>query len=103
MDYLVLMALFGLIIGDIILSWIFGGNPIFMFLYIIIYILAVFISPIFSNVWTTMTIVSQFNQTLSIFPITNHIMGYLPQYVAIIGLIGMLVMFGKPYLEAGTR
>ena len=53
---------------------------------------------IFSNVWDTVTQSSIFGTTVANFPITNNIMGNLPLYLGIIGIIGLVVMFAKPYV-----
>lgn len=99
LDYVFLGLFIGLIFGLIITGWFIGGHPIFMFLYFIIILVAVCIAPIFSNTWETVSQASVFGTTIAAFPITNHILLKLPYYIAVIGFLGVVVMFAKPYME----
>lgn len=98
MDYVIFGLFIGLILGVIITGWFVGGNPIFMFIYFIVVVIAVILAMIFSNVWDTVSQSSIFGTTVTHFTITNNIMGNLPLYIAIIGIIGLVVMFAKPYV-----
>lgn len=93
---------FGLFIGFflaiIITGWFIAGNPIFIFLYMIITVLGVTFSTILANTWQTITTASVFGTTLAAFPITNHILSWLPLYIAVMSFIGVIVMFAKPYM-----
>ncbi|RLA46955.1 MAG: hypothetical protein DRR04_05350 [Gammaproteobacteria bacterium] len=102
LDYLVMGVFIALILGLIITSWFIGGNPLFMFVYFIVIVLAVIVAAILSNVWETVSGASVFGTTLGSFPLSNHIMLLLPYYIGVIGFIGIVIMFAKPYLsEAG--
>ena len=46
LDYVYFAYFIGLFLGLMITGWLIGGNPIFMFFYVIILIFAVLISPI---------------------------------------------------------
>ena len=98
-DSLVVGLFIGYILGMIITSWIVGGNPIFMFIYFIVVVVSVILSMVLANTWETVTQASVFGSTINNFPITNHIISYLPLYIAIIGIIGLIVMFAKPFNE----
>ena len=74
LDYVVSAIFLGLILGLIVTGWVIGGNPIFMFFYFIFVV-------------------------LSSFPISNNILLNLPIYMSAIGIIGLIVMFGKPYFQ----
>lgn len=101
MDYFILAIFIGMILALIITAWFVGGNPIFMFVYFIVVILAVLLSMLMSNIWEDVSSASVFGTTISSFPITNHILGLLPFYITIVGFIGMVTMFAKPYLRGG--
>ena len=100
-DYLVMGVFIALVLGLIITSWFIGGNPLFMFIYFIVIVLAVIVAAIMSNVWETVTSASVFGTTLGSFPLANHLMLLLPYYIAVVGFIGIIVMFAKPYLSEG--
>ena len=74
LDYVVSAIFLGLILGLIVTGWVIGGNPIFMFFYFIFVV-------------------------ISVFPISNNILLNLPIYMSAIGIIGLIVMFGKPYFQ----
>ena len=101
LDYLVMGVFIALILSLIITSWFIGGNPLFMFIYFIVIVLAVIVSAILSNVWETVSGASVFGTTLGSFPLSNHLMLLLPYYIGVIGFIGIVVMFAKPYLSEG--
>jgi len=98
LDYVIFGLFIALVLGVIITGWFVGGNPIFMFIYFIVVVIAVVLGMIFSNVWTNISESSIFGTTVTYFTITNNIMVNLPIYLAIIGIIGLVVMFAKPYV-----
>ena len=98
-DYMFLAVFIGLLLAIIVTSWIASAFPIFMWIYFFILIFIVAITTIFSQVWTEFITRALFVTTLTNFPITNHIMTNLGTYMAIFGLIGILILFGKPYLK----
>lgn len=97
-DYLFFGLFIGLVLMVIISGWLVGTHPLFMFLYGITIIIAVIVSAVFSNGWETFSNYSTFLSTVTYFPITSHILNYLPLYVTVIGMLGMVVMFAKPYV-----
>lgn len=98
MDYVIFGLLIGLILALIITGWFIGGNPIFMVIYFLVVIITVVFSTVLSNTWETTTQSSIFGNTVTHFPITNNIMSNLPVYMAVIGFLGIVVMFAKPYV-----
>jgi len=97
-DYIVFVFFIALLLSLIISSWFVAGNPIFMFAYFLILTIAVALSAVFSNVWAKFT-QDYFGTTVTHFAITNNILTYLPLYIAVVGFIGIIVMFAKPYFE----
>jgi len=99
-------AFFGLFIGYalalIVSSWFIAGNPLFSFIYIIIIVLSVIISAILSNVWESVTRSSAFSGLVTSWPLTDHLLTYLPYYTLVLGVVGLIVMYGKPYFSSGT-
>ncbi len=100
-DQLVLGLFIGFILAMIITSWIVGGNPVFMFIYFIIVVISVILSMVLANTWESVTQASIFGTTINNFPIANHILSYLPLYIAIMGILGLIVMFAKPFMSGG--
>lgn len=99
LDYLVFGLFIGLVLALIITAWFVGGNPIFMFIYFIVVVLGVVFSTIMSNVWETMSQASVFGSTVAEFSLTNNLILNLPVYMSVIGFIGLVVMFAKPYFQ----
>jgi hypothetical protein len=100
-DYVVFGIFIGLCLALIITGWFVAGNPIFTFIYILVIVFGVAISAVLSNVWVQMT--SSIDAVtspslLASFPISNQLMINLPLYSAIIGFLGLIVMFAKPNL-----
>lgn len=98
LDYILFAMFIGLVIGIVITAWFIGGHPIFMFAYFIIGTIAVVLAALFANVWYDISNMVVFGTTLTNFPITNHLLTNLPIYIAIVGFLGMVVMFAKPYV-----
>jgi len=96
LDYVYFAYFIGLILGIMITGWLIGGNPIFMFFYIIILIVGVLISPILSNTFQSFIETPAISATQANFPITIFILQHLPMFMTIIGMLGLLVMFAKP-------
>jgi len=101
LDYITLAVMFGLVLAIMITGWFIGTNPIFMVIYFVATSLITFLSIFFANIWETITQNASFGTTITSFPITNHILLNLPIYVAIVGFIGLVVMFAKPYVGGG--
>ena len=97
LDYVIFGLFIGLVLALIISGWFIGGNPIFMAIYFMIVVLGVVFSTVLSNVWETTSQASIFGTTVTHFPITNNLMANLPLYMAVIGFLGLVVMFAKPY------
>ena len=97
LDYLMLGVFIGLTLAYIITGWFIGGNPIFMFIYFLVTVVTTVVATIIANVWVDMTGAAEFGTTIAAFPITNHLLSNLPYYVAVLGFIGIVVMFAKPY------
>ena len=96
-DYIFLGVYVGAFMAIIITSWFVAAYPVFMWIYFFILVFVVAITTIFSQLWTELTSSSVWGITLSNFPITNHILTNLPLHIAVMGLLGILVLFGKPF------
>lgn len=95
-DYIVFSVFIGMVFALIISSWYIAGNPIFFFIYFIVIILGVVFGAILSNVWEVLSTKPTFSALLPLLPKTNHILTYLPFYIAAIGCLGIIIMFAKP-------
>lgn len=98
LDYVVFGVFIGFVLGIIITGWFIGGNPIYMFIYFLLVIMSVIFSTILANVWEETTSMVIFGTTIVNFPITNNLILNGPIYLAIVGVVGMIVMFGKPFI-----
>lgn len=96
MDYVIFGFFIASCLGIIITGWFIGGNPVFTFVYFLVVVVAIIVSTIISNVFDDIANTSVLVSSVSAFPITTHIVSYLPIYVSIIGFIGIVVMYAKP-------
>lgn len=87
------------VFGILITGWLVGSHPVFMFFYLLIIIVGVVLSAVFANVWETITQASVFGSTISHMPIANHVLTNLPLYLAGLGIVGIMVMFAKPFFK----
>lgn len=101
LDLYFLAVFIGLVLALIITSWFISTNPLFMSLYVIIIIIGVVVSMGLSNAWESASQRPAFVTSLAAVPITNHVLSYLPYYIAVIGMIGCIVLFAKPSFRAG--
>lgn len=98
-DYVIFAFFIGLALALLITGWFIGGNPIYMFIYFIVVIIGTVVGGVLSYVWGLVSQASVFNATLLSFPITDHIITNLHYYIAVLGMIGMIVMFAKPAFQ----
>jgi len=98
LDYIILGAFIGLTLALWITAWLIGGNPIFIFFYFIIIVVTVIVASVLGGTWETVTDLPVFAGNIVDFPVTMHLLGNLPFYVAIIGFIGLVLTFVKPYV-----
>ena len=98
LDYILFAVFMALVLGLIITGFLVGGHPIFMFVYLLVIIIGVVISALLANIWSEVTAAAVFGTTVSHFPITNSILTSLPLYLVVVGFIGMIAMFAKPYI-----
>lgn len=101
MDYVIFIFFLATCFGIIITGYLIGAEPIFLFIYFLIVIIGVVVSTILSNGWETITSLPFFVASAAKFPITTHILSHLPTYAAVIGFLGMMAMFAKPYSNGG--
>ena len=98
LDYIILGAFIGLTLALLITAWMIGGNPIFVFFYFIFIVIAVVLASILSGAWEQVTELAVFTETIVEFPVAMHLINNLPFYVAIIGFIGLVLTFVKPFM-----
>lgn len=99
-DYIVFGVFVGLLFSLLITSWFIGGNPVFMFVYFIVIVVSISVSVILANTWDSIISTGIFGATtIDAFPLTKHLLENLPYYNAIVGMLGLITMFAKPYIE----
>jgi len=96
-DYGVLIVFLALTIGLIITSWLIGGNGLYMLLYFMLIVIFVGVSFILTNMWDYLVNLPSWSGTIVAFPITNNLLLNLPIYSTVIGFVGIVTMFAKPY------
>lgn len=95
-DYMGFMVLIGMTLAIIITGWFVGGNPIFSFIYFIVLVIFTVLAAIFSFTYNKIAETTVLQDAVSHLPIMDFLMSNLPVYTAIVGFIGMVVMFAKP-------
>ncbi len=95
-DYIYLALFLGFFISIIMFGWFVGGTPIMAPIYFFIVVFFVFGSIILQLVWIDIVLTPQIVSDVADFPITNFILSHLAYFMAIFGLVGILVMFAKP-------
>jgi hypothetical protein len=94
-DYLFLGVFIAFLIASIITSVLLPTETIFLIAYIIFWVLSVVFSSFFAYVWDSFSSLTIFNTSLVLLPITNQILSNLPIYLAIIGFLNIILLFGK--------
>lgn len=101
LDYVAVVLLFGLTLAIIITGWFVAGNQLFAFVYLLVLVILIIVSAMLSYVWSIISANSNFVTTLTKFPISDYILQNFPIFITVIGFLGMMVMFAKPYFEGG--
>lgn len=101
-DWVFLGIFIGLIIAMMITAWFIAGNPIFLILYFLAVIIFTVISFFLSNFWESFSTTTAFTTIISHLRLTNFIMLNLPYFIAVVGMIGIVVMFAKPNMDGGV-
>lgn len=99
MDYIYFGIFIGLILAILISGWLVSGEGIYMWVYFFILIFIVIVAAILSAIFNEFATNPLLQATAINFPLTTFIMSNLPVLATIIGLMGLMVMFGKPYLK----
>ena len=97
-DYMVFGVFMALVLLLIITGWFIGGNPIFMLIYFMFVVVSTFIAAILSNIWVYITTQGAWASYLSYFPKTNFILLHFAMFIGVVGVIGLIVMFAKPFV-----
>lgn len=85
--------IFGMIMSIFITGFFVRSHPIFLVIYIFVTILAVIVSVPISNFYETQLSGAVYSSTLGSFTAVNYILLYLPVWVAVIGIFGMIFLF----------
>lgn len=94
-DWLMLVVYIGFLIGIILTAFMLDSHPVFFIIYLIILVIAIFLSAMFGYMWYETSSASAFTETISDFTITDFLMGKLPLFTAAAGFIGLIVMYAK--------
>jgi len=99
LDMVLTTVFIGMCIAIMITGWLVGGHAIFMFIYFLVIVIGVILSTILANVWESIAVVPVLSVSVAALPVTNHILLFFPYYAAVVGTIGIIVMFGKPNVQ----
>jgi hypothetical protein len=101
-DYLYLACFIAFFISIIIFGWLSSSYPILAPIYFFIVIIFVFVSIILQLAWNDIALNPQALTATASIPITAFILSHLGLFMAVFGLVGILVMFGKPQNDTTT-
>ena len=99
MDYIYFSIFIGMMLALLIAGWFVSGEGIFMWVYFFILIFIVIVAGILSAIFNEFATNPLLTATTVNFPIMTFIMQNLVLFTTVIGLMGIMVMFGKPYLK----
>ena len=103
-DWVFFVGFISLIMVALITAWFVASHPVLSFIFFLVVVVTVCLSAVLSHAWYRIIITGPgFSDTLQYFPITNHVMGNLPMYMAIVGMALLVVVFSKPSLDGGGR
>lgn len=100
-DGVYFVGFIALFFAIIIFGYLVGGYGIFSVIYFILIIIFVIISYVLQVSWITIAENSNFITTTAALPLTNFIMSNLAMFVAVMGLVGLLAIYAKPYFQGG--
>lgn len=101
-DYIYLAFFIGFFISIIIFGWIVGGQPILAPIYFFVLVLFTFVAVILQEVYKDIAQNPQVIGSIANMPITNFILSNLGMFMAIFGLIGIVIMYAKPEATNGN-
>ena len=95
-DYILFALLMGFTFAILISAWFAGGHPIFAFMYFIALVLIVTVSAILSFVWEKVSEDTILSSVAAELPIIDLILRNFPIYIAVLGFVGLMIMFSRP-------
>jgi len=101
LDFLFFFSLIALSIGLIISSIYIDVSPAITMIFAILWILAIFIAGIMSNVFAEITGETEIAQMTEQFTLTKTVMPIMPFVIFGIGIIVIAVLYGKPHAGTG--
>jgi hypothetical protein len=101
-DYLYLASFIAFFISIIIFGWFIDGDTIMAPIYFFLVVLFTFFSVIFQEIWKDLVLKPELVATMVNLPITNFIISHLGYFIAVFGLIGIIMMYAKPQATGGT-
>ena len=87
-----LLLVIGLSIIAIVLASLVRVHPAFMVLFIIVWVILLFFSGVFSNIYQEMAANSQLTDVASQLTMISTVMNYLPLFIGVIGALLMIIM-----------
>jgi len=99
MDWIFLVAYFGLHIGIIVLAYMLRSHPVVYIAGIFIIIILIMVSAPLSNVWNEILEENVFSTTITKVPKTDFIMDRLPLFECVFGFITLLAFAAFSKME----
>ena len=94
-DDLILLVIAGTLMASLIFAWYIESHPAFLGISIIMFMISVVTSAIFSNMFLTITSGSAFASATAEFTTIGWVFANLPAIVTVFGILILIVMFSK--------
>jgi len=95
LDSVFVVVAVGVGLGAVILAFVIKSPPAFLFLSIILFVIALVVMPVFSNTFRSIAASSDFSTIIESYPMTKQIMAYLPLFGLGLGFLILLVTYSK--------
>lgn len=95
-DWLVVFIAFAMGLAGVISAFMIESHPVFFVMTLLVQIVAVAVSTIFSNVFFTLAGDTNFSSIANSFPLATQLFQNMPIITAVFGIIILIVTHGKP-------
>jgi len=103
LDTVFMIIFIGLIMGILISSYFISTNKIFIPIYIILFGFTIIVGVILHNMYEAFKTSSDLATSSATYPMMNAIIGNYVIVLIVVGILSMILMFGKPSGGSGER
>jgi len=97
-----LFVIVGLILALLITAFLSFIHPVFLLIFAILLVPTIIVSTTLSNAYEKISGLSEFSSVINNLRILNYIMLHLPYFIAIIGILFLIILFAKTRQNSQT-